>query len=72
MSNDQFKQLYALIVFLLTIAWAMFAVWMTDNALIRKEDYDIMAASGANILLGALIAWNGNIGQHYFRKSKPE
>lgn len=72
MSNDQFKQLYAVIVLVLTVSWAMFTVWMVYKAVARKEDFDIMAASGSNILLGALIAWNGNISQHYFRKSKPE
>lgn len=72
MTNDRFKQIYALLVFVLTIGWAVFTVFMTSRALLRKDEIDIMTSSGANILLGALIAWNGNISQHYFRKSKPE
>ncbi len=74
MTNDQFKQLYASLVLILTFGWAIFTVYMVYNALMRKDTIDIMASSGANIFLGALIGWNTDIKQHLFRKNytKPE
>lgn len=70
--NEAFKHRYAYLVLGLTVAWAIFAVYMTYLAVNTKEVINILGASGSDTLLGALIAWNGNIVQHYFRKSMIE
>ena len=72
MTDGHFKQLYAILVFVLTVLWAVFCCWITMRATVLKESIDIMAAAGVNVLLGALIVWNGNINQHYFRKKTTE
>lgn len=72
MSNDTFKAIYALVLLLIIFLWAGLSVWITYRALLDKLTTDILAAAGANVLLGALIGWNGNVVQHYFRKSKVE
>lgn len=70
MDDDKFKHGYAFIVLILTILWAALCVWITYRAVAYLEVADIVTSSGANILLGALVVWNANINQHYFRKSK--
>lgn len=72
MNSEIFKGIYALILLLITLAWASFSVWITYRALLDKLTVDILASAGANVLLGALIGWNANVIQHYFRKAKPE
>ena len=71
MSSERFKQIYAFVNLGLMLAWAGFCVWITFQAVASKLATDVLAAAGANLLLGALIAWNGNINQFYFRKAKP-
>jgi len=71
MKDERFKHWYSLIILCLTILWAAFCVWVTFHAVESLQAADIVATAGANALLGALIVWNGNINQHYFRKSKP-
>lgn len=68
MNDDMFKHLYAFTVLVITICWGAFCVWITFQAIASLETADIVATAGANALLGALIVWNGNINQHYFRK----
>lgn len=72
MNSDRFKQLYALLLFLSLIGWAVFTVWITYRAAMDKLTQDILIAAGANTLLGALTAWNADIKQHYFRKRVKE
>ena len=72
MNAEIFKGIYALVLLIISILWAGLSVWLTYQALLDKLTVDILAAAGANVLLGALIGWNGNIVQHYFRKAKPE
>jgi len=71
MKDEQFKQIYAFATLGITIIWAGFCVWITYQAVVSKLTADILVSAGANALLGALIVWNGNINQHYFRKAKP-
>lgn len=68
MTSDQFKQRYALVLLFFTVGWAVFCVVMTYIAVKNQTAVDIVAASGASVLLGALITWMGNVNQFYFRK----
>jgi len=72
MKDSMMKWVYAFLTLLLTFGWAVFAVCLTWRAVQFKANLDIISAAGVDVLLGALIVWNGNINQHYFRKSKPE
>jgi len=72
MDNEQFKQKYSIILLLLTIVWASFCVFITYFAVADKSTPDILASAGANVLLGALINWMGNVNQFWFRKAKPK
>ncbi len=72
MQDEKFKQIYAFVSLVITLLWAAFCVWMTYRAVMDKVTTDILAASGANVLLGALLVWNGNVNQFYYRKAKPE
>ena len=72
MNSDKFKYVYSLILLALTVGWAAFCVWITYRAAIQLQVVDILASAGANVLLGALINWAGNVNQYWFRKSKPE
>jgi hypothetical protein len=71
MKDEQFKQVYAFVNLGITVIWAGFCVWITYQAVVSKLTVDILVSAGANALLGALIAWNGNIVQFFFRKAKP-
>ena len=72
MESEHFKQIYSFVLLGATILWAGFCVWITYKACAEKQVVDILASAGANVLLGALINWNGNINQFWFRKAKPE
>lgn len=68
MTDDRFKHWYSFAVLFLTVAWAVFTVWITFKAIATLDVAEVVTASGANLLMGALIVWNGNINQFYFRK----
>ena len=72
MDDERFKQYYSFVLLIITILWAGFCVWITYKACLILQAVNILAAAGANVLLGALINWNGNVIQHWFRKAKPE
>mgnify|MGYP001568334439 CR=1 FL=1 len=72
MNDEQFKQIYSFVILGITTLWAGFCVWITYKACTEKQIVDILASAGANVLLGALINWNGNINQFWFRKAKPK
>ena len=72
MNDEQFKQRYSVILLAVTIAWAAFCVVLTYLAASQKSTPDILASAGANVLLGALINWMGNVNQFWFRKAKPK
>lgn len=71
MDGDNFKYVYSIVLLVLTIGWAAFCVWITYKAASQLQAADILASAGANVLLGALINWAGNVNQYWFRKSKP-
>ena len=66
--NETMKWLYSFVILLLTVAWGLFSVYMTWNAVIAKTEVSIMSAAGADVLMGALLTWNGQIVIHWFRK----
>lgn len=72
MDGERFKQLYALMLLGVTILWAVFCVWLTYRALAQGGEVNIIAAAGADFLLGSLATWDSLVVQHYFRKAKPE
>ena len=66
--HSWFKQIYTIVLLVLTLAWAVFCVWITWRAVDVKETLDILGSAGANALLGALISWNADVKQFWFRK----
>lgn len=72
MKSNNFKHAYAILLLGLTFLWACFCVWITYMGLKTLNITTIVVSSGCDVFLGALIVWNGNINQHYFRKSTPE
>ena len=72
MNDDTFKHVYSFALLLFTVGWAAFCVWITYRAAVQLQVVDILASAGANVLLGALINWSGNINQYWFRRSKPQ
>jgi len=71
MKDRTLKWIYAFVMMICTIGWATFLVVYLINHADNPTTSEMYAASGAGALLGALIVWNGNINQHYFRKSAP-
>lgn len=68
--GDRFKYVYSILALLLVIFWGSFCVWITYRAMSELQATDILVSAGANVLLGAMINWNGNITQYWFRKAK--
>ena len=71
MNDEQFKQRYSIVLLVLTLLWASFCVFITYRAITEQGTADILVTAGANVLLGALINWMGNVNQFWFRKAKP-
>jgi hypothetical protein len=72
MKDAKFKQIYAFFILIATIGWAVFAVVMTWYALKTCQAENILVAGGADLLLGSLIVWAGNVNQYFFRKKPSE
>ncbi len=72
MPDDKFKQIYSFFVLATTVLWAVFCVWITYRAASELQAVDVLASAGANVLLGALLNWSGNVNQYWFRRSKPQ
>ncbi len=72
MEGDKFKQVYSFFVLAITVLWAAFCVWITYRAVSELQATDVLASAGANVLLGALLNWCGNINQYWFRRAKPQ
>lgn len=70
MSDQSFKQLFTFILFMATVLWAIFSVYVTAAALDGGAD-NVMAAAGVDTFLGALLSWNVLTIQHWFRRAKP-
>ena len=65
---DIWKWAYSFVMLLITVAWGAFTVLIIRNSIAQPDAVRILEASGASSLMGALIVWNGNIVQHWFRK----
>lgn len=72
MKDQTFKQVYAILNYVGVLLWGAFTIWIVWRAVALKTTVDIIAAAGASGITGALIVWNGNITQYFFRKAKPE
>ena len=62
------KWIYTFVLLGSTIFWAIYCVNTVKCAIADPTDINIMEAAGVSVLLGALIAWNGTVNQHWFRK----
>lgn len=72
MTVDRCKWFYTYLLLLLTVAWATFTIVTVKEALQEPTPVNVIEASGSGVLLGALIAWNNDVKQHWFRKKLEE
>lgn len=72
MKGDGMKWLYTFVLLAVTLGWAIFTVFTVREAIIAPEAINVIEVSGTSVLLGALIAWNANVNQFWFRKKSPE
>ena len=72
MVGDKPKWYFTFSLLLLTLGWAVFSVKVVQQAMTIPTQTSVIEASGVGVLLGALIGWNGNVIQFWFRKSTPD
>lgn len=72
MTIEKCKWVYTFLLLILTIGWAVFTVNAVKDSIVEPNSVNAVEASGSSILLGALIVWNGNVNQHWFRKKLDE
>lgn len=70
-TSDKAKWVYTFFLLLVTIGWAAFCVITIRDAVTTPTSTSVLEVAGVTVLLGALIAWNGNVNQYWFRK-KPK
>ena len=72
--KEKMKWFYTFFLLIAMMAWAVFLVYIVLGALAAPEPKDVIGAAGVGVLLGALIAWNGNVNKHWFggEKKPPE
>ena len=66
--DSKFKRIYSYLMLVVLLAWGAGNIYTVYRAIDLKTSVDILAAAGASAITGALIAWNGNIVQYWFRK----
>lgn len=71
MKPDTWKWLYTFVLLLVTLGWAIFTVVVIKGVMAEPTAVGVLEASGTSVFLGALIAWNGNVNQYWFRKKPP-
>ena len=69
---EKMKWVYTFFLMLIMLGWAVFSVMVVMNAMADPTPASVLEASGTTVLLGALIAWNANVNQYWFRKKLPE
>ena len=69
--RDLAKWIYTYVLLLCTIGWAVFCVIIIKNATATPTSTSVLEVAGVTVLLGALIAWNANVNQYWFRKKTP-
>ncbi|KKN03033.1 hypothetical protein LCGC14_1111840 [marine sediment metagenome] len=69
--SQALKWAYTFTLLLITMGWAVFLVFFVHRAITGVPGpLDVVGAAGVGVLLGALIAWNGNVNQFWFRKKE--
>ncbi len=71
MKGDKMKWVYTFVLLALTIGWAVYTVETVKSVVASPTAAGVLEASGTSVLLGALIAWNANVNQFWFRKKGP-
>ena len=66
--DNKFKWVYSFLMLVVVLAWGAGNIYAVYRAIDLKSSVDILASAGASAITGALIAWNGNIVQYWFRK----
>ena len=72
MTTEKCKWLYTFLLLIITIGWAVFTIFMVREALNEPTPVNVIEASGSGVLLGALITWNNDVKQYWFRKKLEE
>jgi hypothetical protein len=57
---------------MVTVGWAAFVMYMVKWTMTNPNPINVVELSGVSVLLGALIVWNGNVNQFWFRKKPPK
>ena len=70
--NNIMKWAYTFVLLLATIGWGIFLVYVVKDTIASPNTGNIIETAGVSVLLGALIAWNGTVNQHWFRKKDAE
>lgn len=72
--KEKMKWVYTFVLLLVLLGWAVFSVLVVKAALAEPTAASVLEASGTSVLLGALLAWNGNVNKHWFggEKKPPE
>ena len=71
MEDSNLRWAYTFTLLILTIGWAALTMWMVWFVYNNPEPINVIELSGVSVLLGALIVWNGNVNQFWFRKKPP-
>ena len=66
--DERWKWLYTFVLLIFTLLWAAYCVETVRNVVMSPDAAGVLEASGTSVVLGALIAWNGNVNQYWFRK----
>ena len=68
LTSENCKWIYTFLLLIMTMAWATFTIFAVKDALNEPTPINVIEASGSGVLLGALIAWNNDVKQYWFRK----
>lgn len=66
------KWAFTFFLLLVTIWWARFTVLIVQAGIESPDPTKAIEGSGASLLLGSLITWDGMVIQFYFRKKTPD
>lgn len=69
--GDKMKWLYTFVLLGVTIGWARFCVLVVLDTMAAPTPIGVLEVAGVTVLLGALISWNANVNQYWFRKKAP-
>ena len=72
MKGDRPKWAFTFTLLALTIAWAVFCVLLVKSIMSNPTSSGVIETAGVTGLLGAMIGWNANVIQYWFRKSPLE